>query len=338
VRPQTILLAAGMMTVGLGAQTVSAPERLPLERLDVSPPATRVTGDLGSLRVHSGACRAQELSGAALRRRIVDVTVQEWSFFGHAVLDYTRPDVFDRSRIRRRGWSLLGREDTVRVADSIAGYWTVTPEGSWIIENQNRRWNQSGVASRWRTPWSAAFISWVMCESGLDEMDQFRRAVAHHSYIDQAIRARDGGAASAAFTAYDIGEAPITPGDLLCSGRRPAYRTVADRRRQMGEGARTHCDIVVKLEPDRDRILAIGGNVRATVGLKLLPAAVDAEVGLHPAGGPRPLFVHLKLAAEPIAPDALDDTPTLRALRCTGLAWPESLRAASIAPASAARC
>ncbi|MBI07937.1 MAG: hypothetical protein CMM55_00315 [Rhodospirillaceae bacterium] len=107
----------------------------------------------------------------------------------------------------------------------------------------------------------------------------------------------------------------------------------------MGEGARMHCDIVVKLEPDRFRILAIGGNVRATVGLKLLPAEVDAQVGVLPAGGPRPMFVHLKLAADPIAPDALDDTPTLRALSCAGRAWPESLRVASIAPPDpAAHC
>lgn len=339
MRRLTCVAAVVLMAVGLGAQSGRFPERLPLDQLDVPPPATRVTGDLGSLRAHRVACPSQDLTGAALRRRIVDVTVQEWSFFGHAVLDYTRADVFDRARIRRRGWSLLDREETVRVADSIAGYWTVTPEGSWIIENQNRRWHQFGVASRWRTPWSAAFISWVMCESGLDERDQFRRAVAHHTYIDQAIRARDGTALSAAFTAYDIGAAPIAPGDLLCSGRRPVYRSVAERRRQMGEGARMHCDIVVKLEPDRSRILAIGGNVRATVGLKLLPAEVDAQVGVRPAGGPRPMFVHLKLAADPIALDALDDTPTLRALSCSGRAWPESLRVASIAPPDpAAHC
>jgi len=339
VRPLTLLLAAGLTTVGLGAQTATPPERLPLERLDVTPPSARVTGTLGSLRVQTPTCRSQKLDDAALRRRIVELAVQEWSFFGHAVLDYTSPDVFDRSRIRRRGWSLLGPEETVRVAHSIAGYWTVTPEGGWIIENQNRRWNQSGISTRWRTPWSAAFISWVMCESGLEEMDEFRRAVAHHSYIDQAIRARDGAAASAAFIAYDIGEAAVVPGDLLCSGRRPAYRSVAERRRQMGEGARTHCDIVVKLEPDRQRILAIGGNVRSTVGLKLLPAEVDQDLGVQPAGGRRPMFVHLKLRADPIAADALDQTQTLRALSCAGGSWPAPLRAAAIVPSETAlRC
>ncbi len=50
---------------------------------------------------------------------------------------------------------------------------------------------------RWNAPWWAAFVSWVMCEAGRGRTIQFRRAVAHHSYIDQAIRARDGHASEA---------------------------------------------------------------------------------------------------------------------------------------------
>ena len=38
-----------------------------------------------------------------------------------------------------------------------------------------------------------------MCEGGLGTANQFRRAIAHHTYIDQAIRARDLGSAEAAF-------------------------------------------------------------------------------------------------------------------------------------------
>ena len=88
--------------------------------------------------------------------------------------------------------------------------------------------------ARWTDPWSAAFISWVMCEAGLGDTGQFQRAIAHWGYIDQAIRARDGRAQNAAYVAYDIGETAIVPGDMLCTSRRPAYRTIADRRRQMG--------------------------------------------------------------------------------------------------------
>ena len=165
-------------------------------------------------------------------------------------------------RTKRRAWRA-----------SIAGYWAVTPEGSWIVGRQNDDWKgPDGIGARWNAPWSAAFISWVMCEAGLGKAAQFQRAIAHHAYIDQAIRARDGRAAQAAFAAYDMGETAINPGDLLCSSRRPVYRTLAERRRQPGVGARTHCDIVVKVDETRERILAIGGNVRATVSLKLLRA------------------------------------------------------------------
>ena len=335
----TIALAVAVWMVRVGVAQQPEFDRLPMDALDMVPPSARVTGTLGDLDIRERSCQSRHLTDESLRRRIVDLAAQEWSFFGFTVLDYTRAESFNRrARGSRRRWSLLQPTDIVRVARTIAGYWAVTPEGAWIIENQNQRWNRSGVETRWRTPWSAAFVSWVMCESGLSEPAQFRRAVAHHSYIDQAIRARDGNISSAAFTAHDVGETSISPGDLLCSGRRPTYRSVAERRRQMGEGARTHCDVVVALDTARNRILAIGGNVRATVGLKLLPAASDGGVGLRPTGGTRPPFAHLRLRAESIAGDALDSSPTMRALACGQWAVPTQLANADLVPPPTVRC
>ena len=335
----TLALAVAVSMVGVAVAQRPAFDRLPVDELNVVPPSARVTGALGTLDIRERSCQSRDLTDEGLRRRIVDVAVQEWSFFGFTVVDYTQTESSNRrTRRSRRRWSLLNPSDTMRVADSIAGYWTVTPEGGWIIENQNERWNRSGAETRWRTPWSAAFVSWVMCESGLSEAKQFRRAVAHHTYIDQAIRARDGVALSAAFTAHDIGETSISPGDLLCSGRRPAYRSLAERRRQMGKGARTHCDVVVGLDTARHRILTIGGNVRATVGLKLLPAESDEGVRLRPMGGTRQPFAHLKLRADPIAPDALDRSPTMRALTCGEWGVPEQLATANLVPPPTLRC
>ena len=74
-----------------------------------------------------------------------------------------------------------------------------------------------------------------------------------------------------------------------------------------------HCDIVVKLETDRKRILTIGGNVRGTVSLKLLPAALRGG-NLVPT---REIFAHLRLRADPIEDDALDSSPTAQALQGT---------------------
>src|SRR5690606_2391686 len=153
----------------------------------------------------------------------VDVAVQEWAYFGFSVDDQTRAV---EGPLPARSWrfSRLDPVEAGRVADSIGGYWAAAPNSAWILERQNQAWEAGGIASRWRDPWSAAFISWVMCESGLGDSSRFQRAIAHHSYIDQAIRARDSGDDTAAYHAYDPGEAEISPGDLLCRGSRPNYR------------------------------------------------------------------------------------------------------------------
>ncbi len=294
-------------------------DRLSADVLDVVPPSARVSGAPGEMTIQQASCRT--FSTAEVRRRIVDVAVQEWGFFGFHIVDQTNPDSADSGAPRSlRRPPRLGAAEAARVADSIAGYWTVTPDGSWILDRQNRAWNgPSGVAARWRDPWSAAFVSWVMCESGLGDSSRFRHAIAHHVYIDQAIRARDEGQPQTAFAAYDVGEAVIEPGDLLCTARRAAYRTLDERRLHLGASARTHCDIVVKVDEANERILAIGGNVRGSVRLKLLPAVRIPGEAMRPVdqsriSGGRTVFAHLKLRAASVEADALDNSPTIKAL------------------------
>ena len=314
MKPLLVLLAVASAATA-GAQQ-AAFDRLPTNVLDAVAPSARVTGEPGAMKIRRTSCRTAPMN--EIRRRIVDLAAQEWAFFGFIVVDQTLVRTSGPGRPSRRRWRRPGRTESARVAASIAGYWTVTPEGGWILGAQNRAWRgPRGVGARWRYPWSAAFVSWVMCEAGLGEASLFQRAVAHHVYIDQAIRARGADKPAAAFAAYDVGEAPVAPGDLLCSARRPAYRSIAERRRQMGVGARTHCDIVVKVEPSRRRILAIGGNVRGAVSLKLLPATDGPDGNLLPLPGRRRIFAHLKLGAAAVAADALDHTPTMRAVRCT---------------------
>jgi hypothetical protein len=282
--------------------------RLPVEVFDVRPPSARVSGEPGEMRIEPMGCATLGLETA--RRRIVDVAVQEWGFFGFRVVDET----VDEPRGRRRRFRPRP-EESVRVASSIGGYWAVTPEGDWILENQNDAWNgRRGGGSRWRDPWSAAFVSWVMCEGGLGDSGLFERAVAHRVYIDQAIRARDDVGSRSAFVAYDAGETEIVPGDLLCTARSPRYRTIDDRRENPDPVARTHCDVVTKVDAVAREILAIGGNVGGTVSLKRLPAIVGAGAILRPDW---PTFAHLKLQADPIAADALNSSPTIRAVGCT---------------------
>ena len=311
-----LLVALASVTLGYAA---SAPlNRLPADVLDVVPPSSRVSGPPGKMTIRQGSCRSIALSD--IRRRIVDIATQEWGYFGFSVVDQTSQDPERPSPRSIRRPSRLTSWESLRVADTIAGYWTVTPDGSWIIERQNRVWSgPTGPSTRWRDPWSAAFISWVMCEGGFAESNQFRRAIAHHIYIDQAIRVRDNGVEQAAFAAYDVGEVGIEPGDLLCTARRAAYRTLNERRDHLGIGARTHCDIVVKLDEVNQRILAIGGNVRGSVRLKILPAFRIQSGPLQPVDqsmipNGRAVFAHLKLRADSVETDVLDNSPTIKAL------------------------
>ncbi len=312
-------LAAVLAAASFSHAALASFARLSADVLDVVPPSARVSGAPGEMTIRQDSCRP--FPAAEVRRRIVDVAIQEWGFFGFRIVDQTSSGAANSgSSSSSRRTPRLGPAEAVRVADSIAGYWTVTPDGEWILERQNRAWNgPSGVAARWRDPWSAAFISWVMCEGGLADASQFRRAIAHHVYIDQAIRARDEDERQTAFAAYDVGEQNILPGDLLCTARRAAYRTLDERRRHLGDSARTHCDIVVKVDEASEIILAIGGNVRGSVRLKLLPAVRIPGEALRPMDqsmipGGRVVFAHLKLRADPIEADALDNSPTIKAL------------------------
>ena len=148
-------LAAGVTIASVGlAQQISF-DRLPPDLFDVMPPSERVSGAPGSMTVHQTSCRTLPI--AQVRRRIVDVAVQEWGFFGFTVVDQTSIDTTDQvARRTRRRWRRLSPVESARVAGSIAGYWTVTPEGGWILNEQNGVWTgASGISARWRYPWSA---------------------------------------------------------------------------------------------------------------------------------------------------------------------------------------
>lgn len=331
------------LLAGFLGQCLIAQER-PFERLNseapgVISPAARVRGTPGQMTVQRTGCPT--LPAEETRRRIVDLAIQEWAFFGFSIVESGGED-FDPLDSR---YSLLSPEDAARAASSIAGYWAVTPEGFGIVAGQNRMWNgPEGAGARWVTPWSAAFVSWIMCESGLGSSEKFQRAIAHHVYIDQAIRARDGGVPEAAFAAYNLGETEIEPGDLVCSSRRPAYRNLTERRRHMGVGARTHCEVVIKVDEPGQRIFAIGGNVRRSVAMRPLPAVREAGKHLRPLdqtvrGEVRPIFAHLKLRAKSIEANAIDNSPTIKALACRKeFQYPAGVLALNPAPAARRYC
>lgn len=338
------ILAAAALCASLAAPSAplaqSARERLPREIFDVIAPPDRIEGRRGAYRITQPGCRVGPL-GPHTRRRIVDLAAQEWAVFGFQSLDYATtesrtlpragdlqivPDALNpplsAPRLARRTMRLGRWEDESPVLATVAGYWSATPDGAAVIAKQNRVWNSwFGADVGWVEPWSAAFVSWVMCEAGLGELATFQRSIAHWEYVDQAIRARDTATqGAAAYVARDWGEAEVQPGDLLCSSRGDAdYRTLADRQPHMGQYAPLHCDVVVKVDGAQGVIFVIGGNVLNSVSLSALKAEASTT-GLAPSPearvpGARRWFAHLQLQTGAIEADALDHSPTIAALQ-----------------------
>lgn len=276
-----VLLAAAPAAPVLGAE--------PASRVDAISRPRAVTAKPGAT-----VCTPHP-ADATMRQRIVDVAAGAWQRFRFPVLDLSRADLRRlpaggefailppsknprRGRITPRLMRMGTFEDSRRIDEAIGSYWAVIPIGRQavppVIERQNAIW-QAYHGAGWAQPWSAAFISWVMCEAGLTDA-QFLKSPVHWAYIDQAIRKasskRGSPGDTALFTALDPTAATPRPGDLICADRYPGnrYATVADRRAFMGTNRPTHCDVVVKVDRRRLRLHAIGGNVVNSVTLKVL--------------------------------------------------------------------
>jgi hypothetical protein len=212
-----------------------------------------------------------------LRQRLVDLAAREWARFGYPLSPRAdRATLFARfpeiARVKRDPYA----ERDPLMLRAIGGYWAaltgvessgVDDVGGYEIADANTLWRRQASEYRaspgWRTPWSAAFISWLMCEGGVEG---FRRSWAHRDYVDAAIAAADGHARHP-YLARETDHAPLV-GDLLCSGRagyRP--RDLAARRDDPATEAEMHCDLVVAIDTPSGLILAIGGNVDNAVAL-----------------------------------------------------------------------
>ncbi|MDH0867180.1 DUF2272 domain-containing protein [Mitsuaria sp. GD03876] len=136
------------------------------------------------------------------------------------------------------------------------------------------------------SPWSGAFISFVMHEAGLSDQ-AFHFAGAHAVYIAGALRDEPG----YAFRACDIRRTAPRVGDLICYSRgQRVLETFADWQARAGEldgRTKSHCDVVVSVDPKALKIESIGGNVLQAVTRRQL---MVNEAGLlarrHYAGAP----------------------------------------------------
>ena len=134
------------------------------------------------------------------------------------------------------------------------------------------------------TSWSAAFISYVVRQSGVSE-NMFQFANAHRVYIYDAFATSAAELANAAsdrlYRACPLSTRPRV-GDLLCQQREPALAdagegAVRERIRTELEGSagaqsvrRTHCEVVAHVDVRARKMYTIGGNVNQAVTARKL--------------------------------------------------------------------
>ena len=119
------------------------------------------------------------------------------------------------------------------------------------------------------SPWSAAFVSYVMHRAGLTDR-QFRYSSTHSDYIKAAF----DGAPGNAYVPCDPHLVSPRAGDLLCYSRGnpplkdfSAWRTAAAAP---GFVTASHCDVVVDVDIPARKFDTIGGNVMQAVTRRTL--------------------------------------------------------------------
>jgi hypothetical protein len=135
------------------------------------------------------------------------------------------------------------------------------------------------------TSWSAAFVSYVIRESGV-AANAFKFANAHRVYIYDAFAASAAEPANAAgdrlYRACPLTTTRPRAGDLICQQREPALadasaEAVRERiRKELGGSAearsirRTHCEVVASVDGRARKMYTIGGNVNQAVTARKL--------------------------------------------------------------------
>jgi hypothetical protein len=115
-------------------------------------------------------------------------------------------------------------------------------------------------------PWSAAAVSFMVRNAGPAYRD-FRFAAAHSKFTHAAIRARREVDARAPFWGFDLFEARPQPGDIVVRDN-PEFAPAVDfELAARSDSYRSHSDIVVHVDSQAQKAIAIGGNVGHSVGL-----------------------------------------------------------------------
>lgn len=217
--------------------------------------------------VRSGAAEAEE-RGAFARPAPWQRVMRYWSAVDEA--EQARwPSAVRFGALRPAQRELLEQALQMASADLLQGLGAGTGVGLQSDERRAIRIALARVAVI-DTPWSAAFVSWVAREAGL-QPGEFAFSEAHADYAAEAWHTRlqeSAGAPSAgAMRACDLRTTTPRVGDLVCHARAASRDLVTldelgealERRRATGSGLPMHCDVVVQV--DDGGLDTVGGNV-----------------------------------------------------------------------------
>lgn len=124
------------------------------------------------------------------------------------------------------------------------------------------------------TPWSAAAISFFVRNSG-PAYANFLFAAAHSKFTNHAIRARIDGDQSVPFWGFRLNELRPKIGDIICRDN-PNFAPAVDFDvAAVQDSFRSHTDVVMSIDSENNKLLAIGGNVSHSVKI----AEYDLDAG-----------------------------------------------------------
>lgn len=174
--------------------------------------------------------------------RAVAIALQEWDFWGGQTYD-----------VAGHATRVGHKEGTDGWCQRVETYWE---EGV----------NVRGIDGRDHdSPWSAAFVSWVMRCAGAGA--RFRYSTQHSVYVSQAIRDKMQAKMSAGYWGVRLNEETPSLGDVVCWSRQPGI----DYEHQNGGDYLGHCDLVVEIRGNG--IDVVGGNVGDSVTRRPLALA-----------------------------------------------------------------
>ena len=194
--------------------------------------------------------------------RTAYVAWQEWTRFGRSTVVYggAAGGYVNRDGVNERSEPLSSR---------VGDYWGSCGHPEWNGRTSGR-------------PWSGAFVSWVMAQSGVSAA-AFPRAGRHGQYLMPRSTTTSTAAAARASRCMRPNEYAPKPGDLVCTGTAGPTWRYADSRtaRRRIDNTASHCDVVTDVRGGF--VQAVGGNVKNSVTMSLYP--VDSRGRLAPTPG-----------------------------------------------------